>query len=89
MIFQATGASVAMLLLKYFFKSYPSHPSVNYIVTQPGKAGIVVAIAEFPMSFFIFLVVMIVSNSRFAKYNGYFAGALVFILIGWKHLYRV
>lgn len=80
--FQIAGASAAMLLLSYFFKNYLSHPSVNYIVTQPGKAGILVAtIAEFLMSFIMFLIVMIVSNSRFAKYTGYFAGALVFIFI--------
>ncbi len=80
--FQIAGASVAMLLLKYFFQNYLSHPSVNYIVTQPSKADILVAtIAEVLMSFIMFLIVMIVSNSRFAKYTGYFAGALVFIFI--------
>jgi aquaporin Z len=80
--FQVIGASAAMLLLKFFFQSYLAHPSVNYIVTQPGKPGILVAaMAEFLMSFLIFLTVMIVSNSRFMKYTGWFAGALVFIFI--------
>jgi aquaporin Z len=80
--FQAIGASIAMLLLKYFFQNYLSDTSVNYIVTQPGKAGVAIAaIAEFIMSFLIFLAIMIVSNSRLEKYTGYFAGALVFIFI--------
>lgn len=81
-VFQVLGASVAMLLLKYFFQNYLDHPSVNYIVTQPGKPGVMVAaVAEFIMSFCMFLMVMIISNSRFMKYTGYFAGALVFIFI--------
>jgi aquaporin Z len=80
--FQVAGASLAMLLLKSFFQNYLSDASVNYIVTQPGNTGVAVAaIAEFTMSFIMFLMVMIVSNSRFAKYTGYFAGALVFIFI--------
>jgi aquaporin Z len=80
--FQAIGASIAMLLLKYFFQNYLSDKSVNYIVTQPGKAGVAIAaIAEFIMSFLIFLAIMIVSNSRLEKYTGYLAGALVFIFI--------
>jgi aquaporin Z len=79
---QIFGATMAMLLLKYFFPNYLSHPSVNYIVTQPGNSGIAIAaVAEFLMSFIIFLVVMIVSNSRFMKHTGWFAGALVFIFI--------
>ncbi len=81
-VFQIVGASAAMFLLKYFFEDYLSHPSVNYIVTQPGKPGVAIAaIAEFLMSFVIFLMVMIVSNSRFAKYTGWIAGAIVFIFI--------
>ncbi len=80
--FQAMGASIAMLILKYFFQNYLADTSVNYIVTQPGKAGVAVAaIAEFIMSVLIFLTIMIVSNSRLEKYTGYFAGALVFIFI--------
>jgi aquaporin Z len=84
-LFQLIGASAAMLLLKYFFQDYLSHPLVNYIVTKPGKPGIAVAaIAEFIMSFSMFLMVMIISNSRFMKYTGYFAGLLVFIFISFE-----
>jgi aquaporin Z len=84
-LFQLIGASVAMLLLKYFFQNYLSHPSVNYIVTEPGKPGIAVAaIAEFIMSFIMFLMVMIISNSRFMKYTGCFAGMLVFVFISFE-----
>jgi len=80
--FQVMGASIAMLLLKYFFENYLEDTSVNYIVTQPGKAGVAIAaIAEFIMSFMIFLTILIVSNSRLEKYTGYFAGALVFVFI--------
>lgn len=80
--FQILGASITMLLLKYFFQNYLADSSVNYIVTQPGKTGVVVAaIAEFIMSFVIFLTIMVISNSRLEKYTGYFAGALVFIFI--------
>ncbi len=81
-LFQIMGASAAMFLLKILFANYISHPSVNYIITQPGKPGVAVAaFAEFSMSFIIFLMVMIISNSKLMKYTGWFAGTFVFIFI--------
>jgi aquaporin Z len=80
--FQLAGASFAMVLLRSYFQMYLVYPSVNYIVTQPGKTGVAAAaIAEFLISFTMFLSVMILSNSRYAKYTGYFAGVLLFIFI--------
>jgi aquaporin Z len=82
MLAQIFGATIAMLILNFFFHHYLSAPSVNYIVTMPGKDGIGVALlAEFILSFIIFITVLIVSNSKLAAYTGYIAGLLVFIFI--------
>jgi aquaporin Z len=79
---QLVGASVAMLLLKFFIPQFLASPSVNYIITLPGKKGIVVAaLAEFILAFIMFMMVLMVSNSKLAKYTGAFAGLLVFIFI--------
>jgi aquaporin Z len=82
MLAQIFGATTAMLILNFFFHHYLAAPSVNYIVTMPGKDGIAVALlAEFILSFIIFITVLIVSNSKLATYTGYIAGLLVFIFI--------
>jgi aquaporin Z len=58
-------------------------PHVNYIVTAPGVAGIVVAFAvETVLSFGLFTVVLIVSNHpKMNAYTGLFAGVLVALYI--------
>lgn len=81
-IAQLAGAAIAMFLLNLFFHAYLAHPAVNYIVTAPGKLGIwPAALAEFLLAFIMFLVVLMVSNSKLAALTGWFAGLLVFIFI--------
>ena len=55
------------------------HPTVNYVVTLPGKAGTGVAFAaEALISFGLMLMVLAVSNQhRLNRYTGLFAGVLV------------
>ncbi len=81
-IAQFSGALVGILLLDIFFHLYMAHPSVNYIVTIPGQYGLqAAAFAEFLLAFILFLVVLIVSNSKLAGITGWLAGLMVFIFI--------
>lgn len=56
-----------------------AHPAVNYVVTMPGRWGIVVAfLAEIVISFGLMSTVLIVSNTEgLARFTGLFAGVLV------------
>jgi aquaporin Z len=55
-----------------------AHPSVNYVVTAPGAAGVGVAfVAEVAIAFVMMTTILTVSNSRLARWTGVFAGALV------------
>ncbi len=81
-IAQTAGAALFMFLLKLLLFRFVSHPSVNYVVTIPGNQGYLTAfIAELLMAAFLFIMVLIVSNSKAAKYTGYAAGILVCLFI--------
>jgi aquaporin Z len=60
-----------------------SHPSVNYIATQPALGGAAVAlVAEAAMSFVMMLAVLLVSTHvRFARYAGAAAATLIALFI--------
>ena len=62
---------------------FVADPSVNYVATLPGEAGIVWAfVAEVLISFGLMLTVLHVSNNkRLNRYTAYFAGSLVAIYI--------
>ncbi|MCZ6550705.1 MAG: aquaporin [candidate division NC10 bacterium] len=76
---QFLGAIGGVLLVATIVGVLVAHPSVNYVVTQPGTAGPAIAfLAEFVISFALMAVVLIVSNTpTLARYTGLFAGALV------------
>src|SRR5439155_8868334 len=71
----AAGVAIASALLG----NIAAHPAVDYAVTMPGSAGVVMAfLAEMVVSFIQMSVVLSVSNSAsLARYTGLFAGALV------------
>jgi aquaporin Z len=73
------GAGLAALL----FRRWIADPSVNYVATVPGMAGLLAAfIAEVGISFLLILVVLGVSNTpRLAGLTGIVAGALVALFI--------
>ncbi len=84
-IAQCVGAVFFVFLFKWIAFSFIADPSVNYIVTTPGHAGVLVAfIAELLLSFTLFIIVLFVSNSRWVKFTGYIAGALVFLFIAFE-----
>ena len=80
---QFVGGSFGIILINSFLPNYMAHPSVNFVATQPGSAGVWVALAfEFAMSFGMLTMVLALSNSRrLAPYTGYFVGIVVALYI--------
>ena len=76
---QFGGAVTGALLASAVLAASVSHPSVNYVITMPGSAGIAAAfIAEVAISFILMSVILHVSNNtRLHKLTGLCAGALV------------
>ncbi len=65
------------------------HPSIKYIVTIPGKEGILIAfIAEFIISFGLLFMVLIVSNNEKLKnYTPYFVATFITLYITFEAPY--
>ncbi len=76
---QFLGGLSGVLLVLAVIGNLVAHPSVNYVATLPGSAGIAVAfITEALISFGLMLTVLIVSNTRnLNRFTGVFAGCLV------------
>jgi len=76
---QFIGGTAGALLASAVFSGWVSHPSVNYVVTMPGDAGVAVAfLAEVAISFVLMTVILRVSNNpRLHNLTGLCAGALV------------
>ncbi len=80
---QFIGASVGVALVSLVLQAWVNDPSVNYIVTAPGKPGPLVAwIAEFSIAFLMLTMVLVTNRRpRLQKFTGYFAGCLVALYI--------
>jgi aquaporin Z len=78
-LFQFMGGIGGVLLAHAALRSWVSHPSVNYAVTQPGVRGAMIAFfAEVLISFLLMSVILVISNSqKLARHTGLFAGVLV------------
>ena len=78
-IAQFGGGVTGALLATAVLSAWVSHPSVNYVVTMPGSAGIAAAfVAEVAITFILMSVILRVSNNtRLHKLTGLCAGALV------------
>jgi aquaporin Z len=76
---QFAGGIIGVLLAAAGLGQVIAHPSVNYVATTPGMAGMGIAfLAEFVIAFVLMSTVLRVSNSaHIAQYTGLFAGALV------------
>lgn len=77
--FQFLGGLLGALAASTALSAWASHPSVNYVVTAPGRAGAIAAFgAEILITFILMSVILHVSNnSRLHKFTGLCAGALV------------
>ena len=81
---QCVGAVAGVVLFGVLGGAgFVADPSVNYVATLPGKAGIAGAfVAELLISFGLMLTVLYVSNNkRLNRYTAFFAGTLVAIYI--------
>jgi aquaporin Z len=76
---QFTGGVSGVLACRAVLGQALAHPAVNYVVTVPGPKGVGVAFAaEAAMTFVVMTVILALSNhTRFARFTGFFAGALV------------
>jgi aquaporin Z len=76
---QSIGAVGGVLIAAVVVRGRLAHPSVNYVVTQPGPAGVAAAfVAECAITFVLMTVVLHVSNtSRLARFTGVCAAILV------------
>lgn len=76
---QFIGGWLGILLATQVLGSAIAHPSVNYIVTQPGTPGAGLAfLGEFIISFGMMMMVLFVSNTpRLARFTGICAGLLI------------
>lgn len=76
---QFSGGLLGMLVAARILGTAIAHPTVNYVVTQPGAAGVAIAfIAEAVISFGMMLMVLRVSNTaKLSRFTGLFAGLLI------------
>jgi aquaporin Z len=78
-IAQFGGGVAGALLASVALAAWVSHPSVNYVVTMPGQAGMAAAfIAETAIAFGLMTVILQVSNNpRLHRLTGLCTGALL------------
>lgn len=83
---QFAGGSLGALIAAFLLGSWLSHPSVNFVATVPGTAGIFPAFgAEVFITFGLMYTVLTISNhARLSRFTGLFAGALVAIYIAFE-----
>ena len=76
---QFVGGIIGILIASLLIGSALASPEVNYVATQPGAPGSLVAFfAELLISFVLMLTVLGVSNNRqLARFTPYFVGALI------------
>jgi aquaporin Z len=80
---QFAGAALAIGLVSVPFGALLAAPTVRYVVTEPGPAGVIAALfAEAAISFGLVLVVLRTAASpRFAPFTGLAAGVLIALYI--------
>jgi len=76
---QFFGSALGVALVGLFFMKQLRNPAVRYVVTVPGKYGLLVALsAEVVISFVLMTLILRASNDvRLRRYTGLFAGLLV------------
>jgi aquaporin Z len=82
-IFQTLGGIAGVLLVKLALGRIFTEAPVTYVVTVPGKAGVVTAlVAEAAISCGLMLMILFSTNTaKLSRFTGLFAGALVFLYI--------
>jgi aquaporin Z len=88
-IFQLIGGSLGVYLVVLIFPLWMKHPDVNYIITVPGEAGIMVAfILEFLISFLLIAVVLFMGiKKNWDKYTPFVVSAMITLFITFESPY--
>jgi aquaporin Z len=86
---QFIGGLLGVLLTKAALGMIFTHPTVNYVVTVPGAAGVAAAFAgEALIACGMMLMILIVTNTpKLARWTGVFAGTLVALYITFEAPY--
>lgn len=86
---QFIGGLLGVLLTKAALGMTFTHPTVNYVVTVPGAAGVTAAFAgETLIAGGMMLMILIVTNTpKLARWTGVFAGTLVALYITFEAPY--
>lgn len=86
---QCAGGALAMILVHQFLPALVEAPQVNFVQTQPGAQGGVVAfLLEMLISFLMVLMVLYSSNyAPTSRFTGVFAGVLVMLFITFESPY--
>src|SRR5581483_4002555 len=76
---QFAGGVAGIALCAAAAPTWVRDPAVNFVVTVPGRYGLLAAwLGEFVISFLLMAVVLAINGfPRLAKHTGYFAGVLV------------
>jgi aquaporin Z len=75
---QFTGGVLGVLIASLLIGMAIAHPTVHYAITAPNAGWKIALLAEVIISFFLFLTVLVVSNTKnWGRYTGFFSGALV------------
>jgi aquaporin Z len=82
-VFQTLGGVAGVLLVKLALGRMFTEAPVAYVLTQPGKAGVVAAfVAETIIACGMMLMILFVTNTpKLARFTGLFAGTLVALYI--------
>ena len=85
-VFQFIGGYIGVAIFQLVLNTYVSVPQVDYAVTIPGTAGILMAFSlEALLSFLLFLTVLFTSNNKkLSTYTPVFAGILLTIFIAFE-----
>src|SRR6185437_10592112 len=90
-IFQVAGGALGVCLVAAMLPTYISHPSVNYVVTIPGKEGVIAAmVGESIISFLMMFITLITSNSKNKKIQhltGFVAALLIISFVTFEAPY--
>ena len=84
--FQIIGGTLGVYLVYLIFPAYISHPSVNYVVTVPGKQGVLGAlIGEASISFLLMFITLFTSNTKSLKNStGLVSGFLIMNFVAFE-----
>ena len=80
---QVAGATAGVILAGLLLFGAPSHPTIRYAATLPGRYGLGTAfLAEIAISFALMLTILFATNHELlSRYTPYFVGALYVIFI--------